>query len=88
MLKGGGGLKITGGKFDGVIYVIGEFNMASGNPDIKGAIFIECDESYTTPIRGSVEIEYDSAEVIGALGHNPFPFQRDKTSNSWREIHQ
>lgn len=61
-----GDLKITGGTFYGIIWVIGELRI-SGNPLINGAIFVECGVTVETDITGNPEINYSSDAVGDAF---------------------
>ena len=61
-----GDLKITGGDFDGVLWVNGGLEVSSGNPDIYGAIFVNCG-SEETVVLGAAEITYDSDSIDSAL---------------------
>lgn len=60
-----GDLKITGGTFEGILWVIGSLSIAAGNPLISGAVFVECSIDVDTTVTGNATIELDS-EAIGA----------------------
>ncbi|MFH1479355.1 MAG: hypothetical protein ABIG92_06260 [Candidatus Omnitrophota bacterium] len=56
-----GNLDMTGGRFDGVIWVNGTLSMATGNAVIRGAIFIEGEGE--TKIGGNVEIDFNTEAI-------------------------
>lgn len=60
-----GDLKITGGTFDGIIWVIGELSV-SGNPTINGGIFVESGVTVDTTVTGNATINYDAAAINAA----------------------
>ena len=78
----GGDLKITGGTFNGVIWVMGNLEI-SGNAHINGAIFVDGNAEDTTEVAGTPNIDYDLSKIVAAFGSNIMPF--DKTS--WREFY-
>lgn len=59
-------LKITGGTFDGVIWVVGTLRM-DGNPVINGGIFVECGATLETTLVGNPTVNYDSEAVEDAF---------------------
>ena len=61
----------------------------AGNAVINGAIFVDGAVEDVTEITGTPIITYDEniVEQAFGVGLNPMIFVRDKTSNSWREIH-
>lgn len=61
-----GNMKITGGVFNGIIWVIGTLTI-SGNPTINGAIFVESGLSVDTTVTGNAQINYSSGDVDGAF---------------------
>lgn len=61
-----GDAEITGGIFNGIIYVIGKLRMA-GNPIINGTILAESQIDIDTTIVGNVTINYDRDAIIAAL---------------------
>ncbi|MCM8799530.1 MAG: hypothetical protein NC900_02205 [Candidatus Omnitrophica bacterium] len=76
---------ITGGTFDGIIYVIGKLRM-SGNPVVNGAVIAESDTELVedTTITGNVTLNYDLEKISDALNNNlKFIFVE---LVSWREI--
>jgi len=75
-------LKMTGGTFTGVIWVMGELNMITGNPLINGAIFIESGATGEAKVAGNAEINYDEAAVQNALSVTTSIVL---TVESWRE---
>lgn len=78
-----GDAQITGGEFDGIIYVIGKLRM-SGNPVINGSVLVESDAELVedTTITGKVNINYDTGAITSALG--PLEFISPEVV-SWRE---
>ena len=69
-----GDLKITGGAFDGILWVIGSLYLGAGNPLIGGAVFVECGAEVDTTLTGTptVELDYGSInDALGALGTEP-----------------
>ena len=60
-------LKITGGTFDGVIWVVGTLDI-SGNPVINGSIFVECEATIETTVTGNPTITFDSEAIEGIEG--------------------
>ena len=60
-------LKITGGTFDGVIWVAGTLDI-SGNPLMTGSIFVECGATIETTITGNPTIVFDSEAIEGIEG--------------------
>jgi len=73
-----GDLDISGGTFDGVIWVIGEL-FISGNPVINGSIFVEGKATVDTTITGTAEISLDQSAIDGA-------FSNLSTVLSWQEF--
>ncbi|MCK4696096.1 MAG: hypothetical protein KAT74_10050 [Candidatus Cloacimonetes bacterium] len=57
-----GDMKITGGHFVGIIWVIGNLRV-DGNPIIEGAVFVEGETDITTTVIGDPLIMYDSDAV-------------------------
>ena len=78
-----GDLKITGGNFNGVIYVMGNLTIA-GNAIITGGIFVDGTVDDITNVSGTPSITYDEGEITGVFDFNPMPFVRA----SWKEEHQ
>ncbi len=60
-------LKITGGTFGGVIWVVGTLDI-SGNPLITGSIFVECGATIETTVTGNPTIIFDSEAIEGIEG--------------------
>lgn len=61
-----GDAMITGGTFNGIIYVIGKLRM-SGNPVINGSILAESHTEIDTFLTGNVTINYNSDSIVSAL---------------------
>lgn len=59
-------LKITGGTFDGVIWVVGTLRM-DGNPVINGGIFVECGATVETTLTGNPTVNFDSEAIEDAF---------------------
>lgn len=77
-----GDLKITGGTFEGILWVIGSLYIAAGNPLISGAVFVECSAEVDTTVTGNATIELNTeatGSVLGDLGTGP-------VVESWREF--
>ena len=73
-----GDLDISGGTFDGVIWVIGEL-FISGNPVINGSIFVEGKATVDTTITGTAEISFHQSAIEDA-------FSNLSTVLSWQEF--
>lgn len=76
-----GDAQITGGTFNGILYVMGELRM-SGNPVINGTILAESSAELDTTLTGNVTINYDSGAIADALV--PLQFISPEIV-SWRE---
>ena len=77
-----GDLDITGGEFDGVIWVEGELKVA-GQGDVDGAILVAGGPSDSTKVTGNSEVEYDAdavSDAFEALGNIP------PLVESWQEV--
>ncbi|MFC1644245.1 hypothetical protein ACFL5C_02900 [Candidatus Omnitrophota bacterium] len=61
-----GNLKITGGVYNGVIWVTGALDI-SGNPVLNGGIFVEGGVAVDTEITGTAEITYDTVAIGDAF---------------------
>jgi len=59
-------LKITGGTFNGVIWVVGSLRM-DGNPVINGGIFVECGATLETTLIGNPTVNFDSEAIEDAF---------------------
>jgi hypothetical protein len=73
-----GDLKIAGGKFNGIIWVIGKLDI-SGNTVINGSIFVEGEATVDTTITGTAEISFDQSAIDAA-------FSNSSTVLSWQEF--
>jgi hypothetical protein len=62
-----GDLKITGGDFEGILWVSGDLDVASGSPDIEGAIFVDCGTDETR-ILGNADVEHDEDVIDEVFG--------------------
>lgn len=71
-----GDLKIAGGTFDGVIWVIGKLDI-SGNTVVNGSIFVE--GNATVDVTGTAEISFDQSAIDAA-------FSNSSTVLSWQEF--
>ena len=77
-----GDLKITGGTFDGILWVIGSLYLGAGNPVIRGSVFVECSTEVDTTVTGNVTLELNQGvidDVLGNLGIGVIV-------ESWQEI--
>ena len=74
-----GDLKISGGDFNGVLWVEGGL-FISGNTEINGALFVESGVTVDTTVTGTADITLDSDEIDAAFSGLP-PF-----IESWREV--
>ena len=77
-----GDFKITGGVFNGVLWVEGAL-IISGNPEINGAVFVEGGATVDTTVTGTADITFDAdvvADAFEELGNIP-PF-----IISWQEV--
>ena len=64
-----GNLKITGGTFEGILWVIGSLEIATGNPEIRGTVLVECSIDVDTTVSGNATIELNSETVDDAFGN-------------------
>lgn len=78
-----GNLKITGGTFNGVIWVDGTLTV-SGNPEIYGGIFVESGITVDTTITGTADISYDADSIDDAFLNVT---SISPTVDSWREVY-
>jgi type II secretory pathway pseudopilin PulG len=78
-----GDATITGGTFDGILYVIGDLRV-SGNPNINGTVLVESDAELIedTTLTGNPTITYDAEAIVGALSVLEFI---SPEMVSWRE---
>ncbi len=63
-----GDLRITGGRFNGIIWVIGELYIG-GNAEINGSIFVEGEVTEDTTIAGTAKIFFDQSAIDGAFSN-------------------
>ncbi len=63
-----GDLTITGGTFDGILWVIGTLEIGAGNPVINGAVVVESDITESIPLEGKLEVNYDREKINLAVG--------------------
>jgi len=81
-----GDLDISGGTFDGVIWVIGELRI-SGNPVINGAIFVEGKATVDTTITGTAVISFDQSAIDDAFSNfSTFLVSPKPAVLSWQEF--
>ncbi len=77
-----GDLAISGGTFDGIIYVFGNLTV-SGNPQISGGVLVQTQIDTTATITaGTPFIAYDSVNIANAFDNN-LPWRI--VSGSWQE---
>lgn len=74
-----GDLKIAGGDFSGILWVTGTLQFTAGNPDMFGAIFVDCGASDTV-VLGTAEITHDPVAIAESLG------SISPVSISWSEL--
>ena len=60
-----GSLKMTGGSFDGIVWVTEGLTIPKGEPIIRGAVFTQTD--ITVPVGGTVDLIYDSEKIGTAV---------------------
>ncbi len=65
-----GDLRLTGGHFRGIIWVIGAL-WVSGEPVVDGAIFVESGAEFETTLTGNPTVSYDSDAVSDAFNYSP-----------------
>jgi Tfp pilus assembly protein PilX len=65
-----GNLRITGGYFRGIIWVIGTL-WVSGNPIIDGTVFVESGAEFETTITGNPTVSYDTDAISDAFNYLP-----------------
>jgi len=61
-----GDLKITGGTFEGILWVTGSLEVTAGNPIISGAVFVE--STMTVDILGNLTLTHDADAIAEAFG--------------------
>ncbi len=84
----GGNLKMTGGTFDGIIWVTGTLSIAGG-ATINGTIFVESGATVqSTEVYGNPGITYDKAQIVAALTDigASFPTETITKTISWRDF--
>lgn len=74
-----GDMKISGGDFSGILWVAGTLDMITGNPDITGAVLVDCGEN-EVKILGNAVITHDQSAIDSALGNTSLVIL------SWSEI--
>lgn len=83
-----GDLRITGGHFEGIIWVIGTL-WVSGNPIIDGAIYAESGAEFETTLTGNPTVNFDNEAISDAFGFLPSnipPYLtgwRERTESPW-----
>lgn len=65
-----GNARITGGHFEGIIWVIGTL-WISGNPVIDGAFFVESGTEFDTTVTGNPTVNFDGDDVLAAFDYLP-----------------
>ena len=77
---------VTGGVFNGIIWLIGNNVSMTGNPNINGAIFIDA-SNQDTKLGGTATVTFSSTAVAGAISDIGSTLTSKKpTIVSWREI--
>ena len=81
-----GDLDISGGTFDGVIWVTGKLSI-SGNPVINGSIFVEGEATVDTTVTGTAVISFDQSAIDDAFSNlSTFPVSPKPAVLSWQEF--
>lgn len=81
-----GSLDMTGGTFDGVIWVIGELSI-SGNPVINGSIFVEGKATVDTTVTGTAVVSFNQSAIDAAFSNfSTFPVPPKPAVLSWQEF--
>jgi hypothetical protein len=81
-----GDLDMTGGTFNGVIWVIGKLSI-SGNPVINGSIFVEGSVTVDTTVTGTAVVSFDQAAIGDAFSNlSTFPVSPRPAVLSWQEF--
>jgi len=81
-----GDLDMTGGTFNGVIWVIGKLSI-SGNPVINGSIFVEGEATVDTTVTGTAVISFDQSAMDDAFSNlSTFPVSPKPAVLSWQEF--
>ena len=78
-----GDAQITGGTFNGIIYVFAGILRMSGNPTVNGTILVEGTPEIDTKLTGNITINYDPTVIANALG--PLQFLNTELK-SWDEV--
>ena len=79
-----GDLKIAGGKFNGIIWVVGNLDIG-GNTVINGSIFVE--GSATIGITGTAEVSFDHSAIGDAFSDlGTLPELPEPVVLSWQEF--
>ncbi|MDP8230378.1 MAG: hypothetical protein P9L93_04655 [Candidatus Gorgyraea atricola] len=77
-----GDAKITGGHFEGIIWIIGSL-WISGDPVIDGAIFVESGTEFDTTVTGNPTVNFDGDDVLSAFDY--LPSDLPPSLISWKE---
>ena len=81
-----GNLDISGGTFNGVIWVIGKLSI-SGNPVINGSIFVEGNVTVDTTVTGTAVVSFDQSAIDDAFSNlSTFPVSPKPAVLSWQEF--
>ncbi|MBU4343303.1 MAG: pilus assembly PilX N-terminal domain-containing protein [Candidatus Omnitrophica bacterium] len=65
-----GDLRLTGGHFRGIIWVIGAL-WVSGEPVVEGTFYVESGAEFETTLTGNPTVSYDSDAIADAFNYNP-----------------
>ena len=65
-----GDLRLTGGHFRGIIWVIGAL-WVSGEPVVEGTFYVESGAEFETTLTGNPTVSYDSDAIVAAFNYNP-----------------
>jgi len=58
-----GDLTMTGGTFNGILWVIGTLEIGAGNPVINGAVVVESATTADAALKGTLSINYDKDKI-------------------------
>lgn len=71
-----GNLRLTGGVFNGVIYIMGDADLSAGNVDVNGAMIMQSDAKFA----GFSSVEHDSTAIANISNYYPYEI------SSWEEL--
>jgi len=80
-----GTLRIQGGTFNGILWVVGKLEMASGNPVINGSVFVNCGKNQTT-VLGNADLNFGQDAIDAIFSGLPGNGIEQFKTLSWQEI--